>query len=360
MTENRVSYGERTRHVSRGAVVFEEINDTRALPEKLRNDFPEMDSVVQKFPFLINPYFLKLVMKYGEPLARQVIPDRAELDDDEGLEDPLAEERDSPVKNITHRYPDRVLFLVSGLCAVYCRFCTRKRKIGCFEPISDKIIEDGVDYIRRNSNIRDVLLSGGDPLMLSDNRLEWILQQVRDIPHVEIIRIGTRLPAAFPQRITPALCQLLSRFQPLYINVHFNHPFEITPESRLACQMLSDTGLPLQNQAVLLKGINDTSKLIESLMRQLLQIRVKPYYLLLPDLVQGTRHFRTRIDTGIQIMKDLRGHVSGLAIPTFIIDLPGGGGKVPLLPDYIIQKSRGTYVFCNYLGKRFEYHESNG
>ena len=359
MGKNTSKYREQSDNGSWEMLSAQSIKDTGRLPEKLRSDFPGMDSVVQKYPFLINPYFLKLVLKHGEPLAKQVIPDTAELNDATGLEDPLAEERDSPVPNVTHRYPDRVLFLVSGICAMYCRFCTRKRKIGRFAPITDKTIEDGVKYIRGNSQIRDVLISGGDPLMLSDAKLEWILQLIRDIPHVEIIRIGTRIPSALPQRITSALCRRLRSFQPLYINVHFNHPLEITEESGKACRMLSDAGIPLHCQTVLLKGINDSTEVIESLMRRLLQIRVKPYYLLLPDLVRGTRHFRTCIDTGIQIMKYLRGNVSGMAVPTFIIDLPGGGGKVPLLPEYMDKKNKNTYVFRNYQGKKFEYYEKS-
>jgi len=318
-------------------------------------DVQPLKKVTKVYPMRINSYFLQLMLKKGSSLSRQVVPDIRELYDSVGEVDPLAEERDSPVPNLTHRYPDRVLFLVSSECGVYCRFCTRKRKIGRWGPIKDEQIEEGFHYLRDHKEVRDVLLSGGDPLLLSDKKLEWILARVREISHVEIIRIGTRVPSVLPQRIIPKLVEILKKYHPLYINVHFNHPDEVTKEAEKACALLADGGIPLGNQTVLLRNVNDSPEVIGALMKLLLKMRVKPYYLHQADLTRGTDHFRTPIETGLRIMQYLRGRVSGLAVPTYAIDLPGGGGKVPVLPEYVIGINEKEVILKNYLGKIYKY-----
>lgn len=264
--------------------------------------------------------------------------------------DPLDEENLSPVPNLVHKYPDRALFLVHDQCAVYCRFCTRKRKVGTSRMrITPETIRAGIDYLKKNPQIRDVLLSGGDPLLLSDERLNEILSALRAIPSVEIIRIGTRVPCTLPMRVTIRLASLLKRFHPIYINTHFNHPMEITPESTLACTRLANAGIPLGCQTVLLKGINDSSEVLRALFHRLLLIRVKPYYLFQGDMTRGTNHFRTPVETGLSIMRDLIGHTSGLAIPTYALDAPGGGGKIPLQPEYV-RHIGDKVLFENYCG----------
>ena len=318
----------------------------------------QIQAVIKKYPMQINPYFLDVCRRYGEPLIRQVMPDPRELMDSVGLRDPLAEERDSPVANVTHRYPDRILFLVSNICGVYCRFCTRKRKIGHWKTIPDSVIETGVRYIKDHREIKDVLVSGGDPLLLDDDRLSWILSEIHPIPHVQIIRIGSRTPGVLPQRINDSLIRILKRFQPLYLNIHFNHPDEITDEVRRACYRLAEAGIPMGSQTVLLKGINDHADILARLFRELLKMRIKPYYLLQADLTRGTDHFRTRIETGLKIMQQLRGHISGLAVPHYIIDLPGGGGKVPLIPDNVISLCEDAIVVKNFEGHIFEYPQA--
>ena len=318
-------------------------------------DIPDIKKVIQTYPMRINRYFFDLMMQKGDSLQKQVVPDIRELNDSIGLEDPLEEEFYSPVLNLTHRYPDRVLFLISNACAVYCRFCTRKRRIGLQDRITDKIIENGLEYIKAHKEIKDVLLSGGDPLLLSDDRLEWIISSLRKISHVELIRIGTRVPGVLPQRITDDLIEILKKSHPIFMNIHFNHPDEITDEVRTACQKLADGGIPLGSQTVLLKGINDNVIILTHLMRQLLKIRVKPYYLHQGDLTKGTNHFRTPIETGIEIMKRLRGWISGMAVPYYMIDLPGGGGKVPLTPDYIESMDTPCIKIRNYQNKMFQY-----
>ncbi len=266
---------------------------------------------------------------------RQMVPDAAELKEDTGEADPLLEDEDSPVPSIVHRYPDRCLFLVSHSCASYCRFCTRKRKVGDPSKIHPRYIEDGLDYIRSHTELRDVVISGGDPLMLSDRRLEAIVKSVRAIPHIEIIRIGTRMPCVLPQRITEKLVAMLKKYHPLYMNVHFNHPDEITPESSRALNLLADAGIPLGNQTVLLKGVNDDPLVMRRLMQKLLAVRVRPYYIYQADYVSGTEHLRTTVEKGLEIMENLRGWTSGLAVPYYCIDAPGGGGKIPVLPKYL-------------------------
>lgn len=319
-------------------------------------DFSALNAVTAQFPMRINPYYLGLIKGVGDPLWRQSVPDPLELDDSVCLTDPLAEENHSPVPNLVHTYPDRVLFLVSGQCAMYCRFCTRKRKVGTNRMIvSQETMLEAFAYLRKNKQIRDVLISGGDPLLLDDETLAWLLDNLRAIPSIQIIRIGSRVPCTLPMRITTRLAGLLKRYHPLYINTHFNHPDEITPEAAMACARLAGAGIPLGNQTVLLKGVNDNAATITKLMHGLLMIRVKPYYLFQADMTQGTNHFRTRVETGLTIMKSLIGHTSGLAVPTFAIDAPGGGGKIPLTPNYLTSMGK-TVTFTNYLNAPCSYH----
>jgi lysine 2,3-aminomutase len=241
---------------------------------------------------------------------------------------------------------------------MYCRFCTRKRKVGDpFKRITKEQIMRGIEYVREHTEVRDVLLSGGDPFLLSDSYLEWILKEIRRIPHVEIIRIGTRVPCTLPQRVTPELCAMLRKYHPLYINVHFNHPNEVTDASRLACEMLADVGIPMGNQSVLLKGVNDDPKVMKELVHKLLMMRVKPYYLYQADLVRGTHHFRTPVKKGLDIIRALRGHTSGMAVPHYIIDSPGGGGKIPLLPEYVMGREGNKLVLTNYECRLFDYYD---
>ncbi|RUM36149.1 MAG: lysine 2,3-aminomutase, partial [Desulfobulbus sp.] len=304
------------------------ITSPEELVERLGGNYQNIARVATTYPLRINPYYLDLIRKTGLPLYRQAVPDLRELDDTGGMLDPLAEERLSPVPNLVHKYPDRALFLVCNECAMYCRFCTRKRKVGTSKMrINEQTLEAGFNYLRNTPQIREVLLSGGDPLLLGDRRLEDILSRLKEIPSIEVIRIGTRVPCTLPMRITDELTALLKKFHPLYINTHFNHPAEITPEATLACSRLADAGIPLGCQTVLLKGVNDDAQTIYRLMRKLLAIRVKPYYLFQADLTRGTGHFRTRIETGLDIMQHLIGHLSGMAVPTFALDAPGGGGK---------------------------------
>jgi len=323
-------------------------------PEHLTSYFglplQDIDRVADIYPMCINPYYLNLIKQPGDALWRQVIPDLREINDTVCIDDPLNEENLSPVSNLVHKYPDRVLFLVSSKCAVYCRFCTRKRKVGTKSMhISHETISDGLKYIRETTAIKDVLVSGGDPLLLDDCKLDYILASLRAIKHVEIIRIGSRVPCTLPMRVTKKLAALIKRYHPVYINTHFNHPAEITPEAAEACGRLADAGIPLGSQTVLLKGINDDSQIIKDLLYKLLRIRVKPYYLFQTDMTKGTNHFRVPVERGLEIMQSLIGHISGMAIPTFAVDAQGGGGKIPLLPNYIKHVGR-QLVFQNYCG----------
>ncbi len=310
--------------------------------------------ITRFFRVQITPYYARLIKRKGDPFYRQVVPDPAELKDN-GLLDPLAEDEDSPVPSIVHRYPDRVLFLVSHCCASYCRFCTRKRKVGDPTKIHPRAIEDGLEYIRHHPEVRDVIISGGDPLMLGDRKLEAILHGLRSIRHVEIIRIGTRMPCFLPQRITRRLVNMIRNYHPLYINVHFNHPEEITPEAARALNLLADAGIPLGNQTVLLRGVNDDPYVMRHLMQKLLTVRVRPYYIYQADYVKGTEHFRTPVEKGLEIMEALRGWTSGLAVPYFVIDAPGGGGKIPVLPKYVQEITAEKVVLRNYQGEVFVY-----
>ncbi|MBI2047234.1 KamA family radical SAM protein [Candidatus Pacearchaeota archaeon] len=318
----------------------------------------DIKKVIEKYPMNINPYYLSLIKKQDDAIWKQCIPDIREVEDDFGFDDPLHEEEDSPVYGLTHRYPDRVLLLVSNKCAMYCRFCTRKRKVGvCYKSMSKEDIQKGIEYIKQHKEVRDVILSGGDPLLLKDDELEFILKSIREIKHIEIIRIGTRVPCTLPQRITPELCAMLKKYHPLYINTHFNHPDEIRAESKRACTLLADAGIPLGNQSVLLRGINDNPAVMKKLMQKLLTIRVKPYYVYQADLTKGTNHFRTKVSEGIDIIRSLRGYTSGMCVPHFVIDAPGGGGKIPITPNYVVNKEGNSIKLKNYEDKEFEYIE---
>jgi len=315
----------------------------------------------ERLPMAITPHFLSLVDPDNAecPLRRQVIPRIEEhFYCSRDMEDPCGEEKDSPVPHIVHRYPDRVLLIATEMCVSYCRYCTRKRIVGKSRMSIDK---DGLaracEYIAGNRRIRDVLVSGGDPLIFCDEKIEMILKALRAIRHVEIIRIGTRGPVFLPQRITPSLLETLRRYHPVYLSVHFSHPKEISPATAKACEALADAGIPLGSQTVLLKGINDSAATIRKLMQDLLKIRVRPYYLYQCDLAVGTEHFRTPISAGINIIEKLRGHTTGYAVPTFVIDAPGGGGKIPVGPSYFIALVEGRAVLRNYEGKIFEYPE---
>ncbi len=288
-----------------------------------------LNRTIQRYPALISRYYHSLALDAGSPILRQVLPDPEEISasNERMAEDPVGEDLYSPVTNLTHRYPDRVLFLISDKCPIYCRFCTRKRKVGRSLTVTDATVRDGIDYIKKHPGIRDVLLSGGDPLMLDEERLNKIITGIRDIQHVQIIRIGTRVPAAVPERVSSGLATLLSGFSPLYIHTHFNHPAEITADSRMACRLLADAGIPLGNQTVLLRGINDDADTLEKLFRELLLNRVRPYYLFQTDAVRGTRHFSTPLMKGVRIINELRQRTSPMALPAFVVDLPDGGGK---------------------------------
>ena len=312
----------------------------------------------------ITPYFASLLDPKDPncPLRRQVVPTMHELDRAAcDLVDPLNEDGQSPVPGLVHRYPDRVLMLVTDQCASYCRHCTRRRLVGAhLWHMSQTQMKHAVDYIARTPSVRDVVVSGGDPLLLRDEALERLLHSLRAIPHVEIVRIHTRTPVFLPQRITEQLVTMLRRYHPLYVNIHFNHPKEITPETERACAMLADAGIPLGSQTVLLAGINDCPNIMKTLMHKLLRIRVRPYYIFQCDLSSGIGHFRTPVDTGVAIMEALRGHTSGLAVPTYVIDVPGGGGKVPVGPQYMrSQTERGT-LLRNYEERTFVYPEPTG
>jgi lysine 2,3-aminomutase len=331
------------------------ITRAEALSKYLPTDDSDINQVIAAYPMRINPYYLSLIRRKDDPLWKQAVPDIAELRDNDGFDDPLHEEMQSPVPNLIHRYPDRVVMLISGQCAMFCRYCMRKRRVGQPAAITPETIRSGIEYIRNHSQIRDVILSGGDPLLLEDEQIEDILMQIRSISHVEIIRIHSRIPCTLPQRITPELCQILKKFHPLYLNTHFNHPDEITAESSTACAMLSDAGIPLGCQTVLLRGVNDDAVVMKRLMQKLMMIRVKPYYLHQADLVRGTGHFHTHPETGLEIIRKLRGYTSGMCVPQLMIDLPGGGGKIPLVPEYVIEKRQDKWLIRNYENRIFEY-----
>ncbi|MDP2750428.1 MAG: KamA family radical SAM protein [Nanoarchaeota archaeon] len=295
----------------------------------------EIREVIRRYPLCINKYYFNLIKEKNDPIWNQCIPHINEITDKHGLVDPLHEEEDSPVPGLTHRYPDRVLLLVSNRCAMYCRFCTRKRRVGDpFKAIFKEQTMKGIDYIREHKEVRDVVLSGGDPLLLKDERIEFILKELRKIEHVEIIRIGTKVPCTLPQRITPELCQIISKYHPVFVNVHFNHPRELTEESKNALKMLVDAGIPVGNQTVLLRDVNDNKEVMKELTYGLMKTGVYPYYIYQADLTKGTDHFRTKVKDSLEIINNLRMFEADLPTPYYIIDAPGGGGKIPLIPDY--------------------------
>jgi lysine 2,3-aminomutase len=324
------------------------VDSARDLIERFAFPAEQAEALNKLFHIRINPYYLSLIRYPGDPIWLQCIPDEKELEDDGLPEDPLNEEQDSPVPSITHRYPDRVLFLTTSQCSMYCRFCTRKRKVSDSSKINAKYVQDGINYIAAHKEVRDVILSGGDPLMLTDYMLEKILSALRAIPHVEIIRLGTKMPCVLPQRITPKLCKIIRKYHPIYVNAHFNHPWECTKEAERACAMLADAGCPVGNQTVLMKGVNDNPEVMLELFRKLLAMRVRPYYLYQADMTKTTNHFRTPVRVGLEIMDKLRGHTSGLAVPYYVIDAPGGGGKIPLLPQYVIGRNGKEIILRNY------------
>jgi lysine 2,3-aminomutase len=309
----------------------------------------------------ITPYWLTLIDPEDPrcPIRRQSVPTIYESQSGpHEMVDPCAEDRDSPAPHLVHRYPDRVLLLATEQCAMYCRHCTRRRLVGEHKRgNSSNNWEGAVEYIKANRKIRDVLISGGDPLMLKDNVLEELIKRVRDISHVEFLRIGTRVPVTLPQRITEGLILMLKKYSPIWISIHFNHPREITKRCRIACDMLAENGFPLGSQSVLLKGINDRPYIMKKLMHELLKIRVRPYYIYQCDPVKGTQHFRTPVAVGINIIEKLRGHTSGYAVPTYVIDGPGGGGKIPVEPNYLLSQAKGKYVLRNFRGKVYTYLE---
>ena len=309
----------------------------------------------------ITPYYLSLIDPNDphDPVRRQCIPTALETHQAAAdLLDPLHEDEDSPTPGLTHRYPDRVLFLITDMCSMYCRHCTRRRFAGQTDnECGPDRIEKALEYIEKTESVRDVLLSGGDALMVSDKKLEYIISRLRQIPHVEIVRLGTRTPVVCPQRITPELCDMLKKYHPVWINTHFNHPNEVTAESRRACEMLANAGIPLGNQSVLLRGVNDCVHVMKNLVHELVKMRVRPYYIYQCDLSMGLEHFRTPVSKGIEIFEGLRGHTSGFCIPTFVVDAPGGGGKTPVMPQYVISQAPGKVVLRNFEGVITTYTE---
>ena len=314
-----------------------------------------------KLSLSITPHFFNLIEANNPdcPIRKQVIPTVDEISvSSEEMSDPCGEDSHMPVPGLVHRYPDRVLFLLTDRCASYCRYCTRSRVVsGAGENNLKTNFEDAFQYLENNKNIRDVLFSGGDPLLYADNKLEKIIKRIRNIKHIEFIRIGTRIPIFLPQRITPNLCNMLKKYHPLWMSVHTNHPKELTSEVKQALEMLANSGIPLGNQSVLLKGVNDDVSTMKSLVHKLLQCRVRPYYLYQCDLIEGSSHLRTSASKGIEIIEGLRGHTSGYAVPQFVIDAPGGGGKIPINPEYVVEKNSKQLRIRNYEGKSFIYPE---
>lgn len=320
-----------------------------------RIDREAAETAIENFNLRITPAVLAQIRRDGNAFWQQYVPSADENEVLDGIVDSLSEDDDSPVPNITHRYPDRVLFLISPVCASYCRFCTRRRKVGDPEKIPLNQFESAFQYVEEHTEVRDVILSGGDPLMLSDRRLEYFLKRLRAIEHIEIIRIHTRIPLHLPERVTADLCKMISKYHPVYVNIHFNHPAELTPPTERALAKLSNAGCPLGSQTVLLKGINDDPEIMKELMQKLLKNRVRPYYLYMADPVAGAEHFRTGVEKGFEIIRALRGWTSGLAVPHFCIDAPGGGGKIPLLPNYVEEISDDEVVLRNYAGEVYRY-----
>ena len=346
------------KHCTRDLDTFQKLLGIE-LSEETQEAFKQ---TVKKFPMSITPYYLSLIdidNLENDPVFKQSFPSPLELVTSKSeMSDPLHEDKDSPVTGLMHRYPDRVLLMVSNKCSMYCRHCTRKRQVGDVDSIPDKKqISVGIEYIRKTPQVRDVLLSGGDPFLLSDEKLDWILSELRSIEHVEIIRIGTRTPVVLPYRITDNLVSILKKYHPLWINTHFNHPRELTRSSRQALAKLANAGIPLGNQSVLLAGVNDCPRIMRSLVHKLAYNRVRPYYLYQCDLSEGLSHFRTPVGKGIEILESLIGHTSGFCVPTYVIDAPGGGGKIPVMPNYLISWSTNKVVLRNYEGIITTYKE---
>ena len=313
----------------------------------------------KKLSLAITPYFFNLIDREDPncPIRKQVIPRAGEMQISSGEQlDSLGEDEHSPVPGLVHRYPDRVLFLVTDRCAAYCRYCTRSRLVSNAQDYNfHPEFEQGLRYIEAHPEVRDVLLSGGDPLLLSDRKLEHVLSRLREIPHVEFIRIGSRIPVFLPQRITPELCALLKKYGPVWMSIHVNHPKELTVEAAEACDRLARAGIPLGNQSVLLAGVNDDAEVMKALVHRLLRMRVRPYYLYQMDLITGGAHFKVDVRKGIEIIEALRGHTTGYAVPQYVIDAPGGGGKVPMNPDYLEKITDDEVVFRNFEGRKFRY-----
>jgi len=339
---------------------FNSIDDLKRIMKLTEKEIMAINNLKGRLPLRITPYFASLIYDTmsSHPLRRNVVPVVEELITTRSEQsDPLHEKSFSPVKGIVHRYPDRVLFTVTQVCSNYCRYCTRSHSVGRLDKLGRQDYEKAFSYIANHKEVRDVLISGGDPLTLNDETLDYILSNIRRIEHVEIIRIGTRTPVVLPQRITNGLINVLRKYHPLFLSLHFSHPSEITEECAAACNKLADGGFPLGSQTVLLKGINDNVSVMKELMHKLLKIRVRPYYLYQCDLIPGSGHFRTTVAKGLEIIKGLRGYTSGYAVPTFVIDAPGGGGKIPLLPDYVVEHNEEHIVLRNYKGDICEYPE---
>lgn len=320
-----------------------------------------VEQCLKHFRMAITPYYATLIDPEDPncPVRKQAVPSVHETHwSAYDMADPLHEDVDSPVPGLTHRYPDRVLMLVTDQCSMYCRHCTRRRMAGATDSARSRSqIDDAIDYVRRTPAVRDVLISGGDGLLIGDSFIERILSDLKAIPHVEMIRFGSRTPVVMPQRITDDLCRILKKYHPIYVNVHFNNPKEITPEAEEACARLADAGIPLGNQSVLLAGVNDCPLVMKELVHGLLRIRVKPYYIYQCDMSQGIEHFRTSVATGLEIMENLRGHTTGLGIPTFVVDAPGGGGKIPVMPQYLVSQGTNRVVVRNFEGGLYSYTE---
>ena len=339
---------------------FTSIDDLRKIMKLTEKEIMAINNLKGRLPLRITPYFASLIYntKPSHPLRRNVVPVVEELLETRSEQsDPLHEKSFSPVKGIVHRYPDRVLFTVTQVCSNYCRYCTRSHSVGRLDKLGRQDYEKAFNYIASHKEVRDVLISGGDPLTLTDETLDYILSNIRRIEHVEMIRIGTRTPVVLPQRITDGLINVLRKYHPLFISLHFSHPLEITEECAKACNKLADGGFPLGSQTVLLKGINDNVPVMKELMHKLLMVRVRPYYLYQCDLIPGSSHFRTTVAKGLEIIKGLRGYTSGYAVPTFVVDAPGGGGKIPLLPNYVVEHNDEHVVLRNYKGVLCEYPE---
>lgn len=346
------------KHAIKSIDKFEWVTGIKFSDEEKMN----LEKTLDKFPLSITPYYLSLidVENYqNDPVFKQSFADAREMIIDKSeYSDPLSEEADSPVEGITHRYPDRVLFHVSNVCSMYCRHCTRKRKVGDVDHVPSKAqLVQGIEYIKANPQVRDVLLSGGDPFMLPDSMIDWLLSELSAIDHLEVIRIGTRIPVVLPYRVTDNLLNILKKYHPLWINTHFNHPREITDSAKECLAKLANAGIPLGNQSVLLADVNDCPRIMKKLVHTLVKNRVRPYYLYQCDLSEGLSHFRTPIGKGIEIMESLIGHTSGFAVPTYVIDAPGGGGKIPVMPNYIISWSTNKVILRNYEGVITTYKE---